>query len=599
MKKKSLSFKKVTFREYKANFIPSFPVLLPPNMSNESILSLLESSIKLMELHEENPFKIRSLQNALFHLEKIADDLLQMTQPQLELLEGVGKGIATKIIEIKESGTTTEYRELLAKTPAGVVDMLSIKGIGPKKVRTLWKELNLETTEALYQACQENKIAKLKGFGEKTQENIKAALEFTQAQKGKFLYADIETLALDMEKNLAEKLKPWPVALTGELRRQLEIVETLQFLVSTDQPAKVFASLDQWTALQKDEQISNPFVWRGIEKISQARVEVKTCEPAKYPAQQLIHSASNEYLSWKVNEQETLYQYLRKNTFESEEKIFESLNLSFVPPELRETREILDKAKSNELPNLVNYEALKGILHNHSTYSDGKHSLEQMAIYCRDLGYQYLGITDHSKTATYANGLQEFRIKEQHQEIEELNKKLAPFKIFKGIESDILNDGSLDYAPEVLSSFDFIIASVHSNLKMSEEKATERLLKAIENPYTTMLGHATGRLLLRREGYPIDHKQIIDACAKHEVIIEINANPWRLDIDWRWIPYALEQGVKISINPDAHETAGYQDMRYGWLAARKGGLTEAMTFNALSVTEIEAYFKQRKKAKGL
>lgn len=237
---------------------------------------------------------------------------------------------------------------------------------------------------------------------------------------------------------------------------------------------------------------------------------------------------------------------------------------------------------------------LKGILHNHSTYSDGKHSLRQMAEHCRDLGYEYLGISDHSQTAVYASGLQEFRVKQQQEEIRQLNVELAPFKIFSGIESDILGDGSLDYSDEILSSFDFIVSSIHSGLTMDINKATNRLLAAINNPYTTILGHMTGRLILERRGYPVDHKAIIDACADKGVVIEINASPYRLDMDWRWVSYALDKGVMISINPDAHSMDGYQAMYYGLQVARKGGLTKEMNLNSLSVSEIAKYFDDRK-----
>jgi DNA polymerase (family X) len=252
-------------------------------------------------------------------------------------------------------------------------------------------------------------------------------------------------------------------------------------------------------------------------------------------------------------------------------------------------------ARENNLPNLISYRDLKGSLHNHSTWSDGIHTLEEMALYCKDqLGLEYLGICDHSRSAFYANGLNEHRIYGQHQEIEALNTKLAPFKVFKGIESDILYDGSLDYPEEVLKTFDFVVASIHSNLKMDEEKATLRLIKAIENPYTTILGHPTGRLLLSRKGYPIDYKRVIDACAANGVVIEVNSNPLRLDLEWRWQRYALEQGVLLSINPDAHRVEGFHDMKYGVLVARKGGLSASKCLNAFSLQDISEYFSNRK-----
>jgi DNA polymerase (family 10) len=261
---------------------------------------------------------------------------------------------------------------------------------------------------------------------------------------------------------------------------------------------------------------------------------------------------------------------------------------------MREGYREIELAKEKKLPTLIELTDLKGILHNHSTYSDGSNTLEEMAVYCKELGYEYLGICDHSKAAQYAGGLKETDILKQHIEIEKLNVELAPFKIFKGIECDILFDGSLDYNNEVLTSFDFIVSSVHSNLKMNEEKAMNRLIRAIENPFTTILGHPTGRLLLMREGYPVDHKKMIDACAANGVVIEINANPYRLDLDWKWIDYALNKDVKLSVNPDAHDLQGYHDMYYGVCSARKGGLYKEMCLNTLTLEEINSYFIQRK-----
>jgi len=279
---------------------------------------------------------------------------------------------------------------------------------------------------------------------------------------------------------------------------------------------------------------------------------------------------------------------------ESEEQIYQKAGWPFIIPELREGK-FEEKFKNVNPDDFITWQDLKGSLHNHSTYSDGANSVEEMARQCMDLGLEYLGMNDHSQYAVYAGGLTPERIKQQHAEIEALNEKLKPFKIFKGIEADILPDGNLDYNEEILKSFDFIVASVHAVLKMDEEKANARLLKAIKNPFTTILGHPTGRLLLSREGYPVDLKLIIDACAANGVIMELNANPFRLDLDWEWIPYAMDKGVMISINPDAHKRESFHDMYYGVLAARKGGLTKEMCFNALPLEKVEQYFLKRKR----
>lgn len=561
-------------------------------MENSDIVRTLRLTSQLMELHEENPFKIRSYTNAIFALEKINARLDELSIAELSLMEGIGKSMADKIHRISEQGTFEELENLLAKTPPGILDMLQIKGIGPKKIRALWKELGLESADALLEACENNQVAKLKGFGEKTQENIKQALLFSQAVVGKLHYASAEPIAADLLKELQEK--GLSACITGQMARKEEIIDQIQLVVDTRDFEQINQLLDTLPAIEKNEKSSSPFVWRGYLEASGLSLEVFLVAPDKFVSHVFVRSAAQAHLCYTDGSGANLLQTALSGSFESEEAIYKKLGLPFIVPELREGLHEFDLVRNNTINNLVEYKDLKGILHNHSTYSDGKHSLEEMALYCKELGYQYLGISDHSKAAFYASGLHEDRVRKQHQEIDALNRKLSPFRIFKGIESDILNDGSLDYTNDVLATFDFIVASIHSNLKMDEQKATQRLIRAIENPYTTILGHPTGRLLLRREGYPVDHKKIIDACAANGVIIEINANPWRLDIDWRWLPYALEKGVMISINPDAHEKEGYHDMVYGVYVARKGGLTREMTFNALPVEELTNHFLKRK-----
>lgn len=517
-----------------------------------------------MELHEENPFKVKSIANAAFKLDKTDIALEGLTVQELEKIDGIGKSIASKINELQTTGTLPELTLMLEKTPDGIIDMLGIKGIGPKKVGQLWRELQIESIGELLYACNENRLITLKGFGAKTQEQVKKQIEFHQSNRGKFHFASLEEFANELVEIIKKKYKTNLVSLTGAMRRKNEIIDKVEVVVATEEHVDV-------------NELENKF---------QVHLNIITCKPEEFYAALFKTTASAEHL----DQLETLT--LAHPA--SEMEIYESFHLPYIEPELREGLKEIELARSNKLPKLVEYTDLKGILHNHSTYSDGIHSLREMAEHCKKLGYEYLGICDHSQSAFYANGLKPERILEQHQEIDRLNEQLQPFKIFKGIESDILNDGSLDYTPDVLKTFDFIVASVHSNLKMTEEKATARIIKAIENPYTTLLGHPTGRLLLSREGYPIDHKKVIDACAANGVIIELNAHPYRLDIDWRWIPYCLEKGVKISINPDAHEKNGYNDMKYGTYVARKGMLTKEMCLNAMSKEEIELFFKTKK-----
>lgn len=560
-------------------------------MENNEIIRLFELTTKLFELYDENPFKIRSYTNAILALEKVSQPLESLSVEQLIHIEGIGKSIADKIFLLNTEGTFPELQNLLAQTPEGIIDILNIKGLGPKKVKILWRDLGIETTDALLQACEENKVATLKGFGEKTQENIKQALLFQQANTGKMHYADAETAVVF----LLKIFRDWNITaqLTGQMARKSDVVETIQLVVATDSPGIVEQKLDQLPELEKSRN-SGPFAWRGHLAASGLPVEVLSVKPSTFVSNAFVYSATPEHSAYVTELGKTLFQVALGGSYTDEKQIYEKAGLPYIIPEMREGLDEFTWMKAHSVEEIVALNNIKGTLHNHSTYSDGKHTLEEMATYCQSMGYEYLGISDHSKSAFYANGLLEDRVIRQQGEIDILNQKLAPFRIFKGIESDILNDGSLDYDQNVLKTFDFIVASIHSNLRMDEDKATQRLIKAIENPYTTILGHPTGRLLLRREGYPIDHKKVIDACAANGVIIEINANPWRLDIDWHWIPYCMEKGVMISINPDAHETAGLHDMIYGVHSARKGGLLTSMTLNALPLTEIDVYFQKRR-----
>lgn len=533
-------------------------------MTTEEIAQALKLTAQLMELHEENPFKIKSIANAAYKLDKTDIDLSGKTLQELEKIEGIGKSIAGKIHELQTTGDLKELVRMVEKTPAGVIGMLRIKGIGPKKVGQLWRELEIENVGELLYACNENRLVALKGFGAKTQEQVKKQIEFFQSNMGKFHYAGVEKYALDLVDALKKQYGTELVSLTGSIRRKCEIVEKIEILVAHE----------------------NAALPDGIENPSGIETGIITCAAHEFAAKLFETTAAQEHLQKIPGYKFTIAA--------SEEEIYASFRMQYIEPELREGLDEAELALANRIPQLVSMNDLKGILHNHSTYSDGMNTLKEMAEYCKSLGYEYLGMCDHSQSAFYAEGLKPDRVAEQHREIDELNRQLAPYRIFKGIESDILNDGSLDYTEDVLRSFDFIVASVHSNLKMTEEKATARLLKAIENPYTTILGHPTGRLLLSRPGYPIDHKKIIDACAANGVIIELNAHPYRLDIDWRWIRYCSEKGVKISINPDAHEKSGYHDMYYGTCVARKGMLTKGMCFNALPLSGMEEHFKRRK-----
>ncbi|MCH7415610.1 helix-hairpin-helix domain-containing protein [Belliella sp. R4-6] len=550
-----------------------------------------------MELHDENTFKIRSYQTAVNTLERGEDIFIEgKSFEALQKIPGIGKSIAEVIFHLDTTETHAYLEELLAKTPKGILEVLEVKGLGPKKVKVLWEEMNITSTHELLEACQAGQVAKIKGFGEKTQESIIQALEFKASNQGKWLFADIEeaVLALDNEFKVLKGVKT--KAIVGEFARKMEIITEVEWLFAVEDKDTVIKALSSIMNIEQDYKRSSPFKWRGRNTDPEVQIIIHFTDSEKFIKEKILRTGSKAHLLFPMEGNVPFIDILNSEAFMTEEEVYKKAGFRWIPEELREGFFEFDWAKDEEKA-LLEEKDLKGILHNHSTYSDGKHTLRQMAEHCKSLGYEYLGISDHSRTASYAGGLDIEKVQKQQREIDELNQELAPFKIFKGIESDILTDGSLDYPEDVLASFDFIVSSIHSGLSMDRKKATARLLKAIENPHTTILGHPTGRLLLRREGYPVDHKVIIDACATNGVVIEINANPWRLDLDWRWIQYALEQGVMLSVNPDAHAMEGYADMRYGVLVGRKGGLTADMTFNALNLAEIEKYFSKRKKSR--
>ncbi|MBD2755485.1 helix-hairpin-helix domain-containing protein [Spirosoma validum] len=562
-------------------------------MTNSEIVDLLELTGRLMELHDRDAFKTRSFQTAAFNLDKSTADLANLPVEELVKLPGIGKSVAQKIREIAETGRLTDLDELLAQTPEGVLDMFRIKGLGVKKVRTLWHELGIDNLRDLQQAGENGEIAKIKGFGASTQEKILAALEFLQEQQGKVRMDKAALIANLLRDELTKHFDR--VEISGQVRRKAQEVDTVQLLIQTSDPVSAMLTLSQLPNLTQNELDSSPFVWRG--KLNGFDVLV---ELLLYPAEQIdrqlfIQTAGEPHLQQVGVGGVTLLQVAYASPDVTEPAIYERAGLPYIVPEMREDDFAFRWASRHQNDELVTWDDLRGTLHNHSTWSDGKQSIAAMAAYCRELGLTYFGIADHSKTATYAHGLSVEQIQVQQAEVDQLNQSFGTdFRIFKGIESDILGDGSLDYDDATLATFDYVVASVHQTLTMSLEKATTRLLRAIENPYTTILGHPTGRLLLAREGYPIDHRAIIDACAEHNVVIEINASPYRLDIDWRWIDYAIQQGVMLSINPDAHDLAGLLDMHYGVAIGRKGGLTKAMTFNTLTLEEMNEYLQQRR-----
>jgi DNA polymerase (family 10) len=554
--------------------------------TNATISEQFELLSKLMDIHQENSFKSKSYSSAAFAIDKLPFELETFEKGKIASIKGIGESSAKKIIEILETDRLSVLDELINKTPEGVFDMLRIKGLGPKKIATIWHEMGIETIGELLYACNENRLLLYKGFGEKTQKNVADAIEFFMRNQGHFLYADVESYVEKVKEILSARFPSNQFLIGGDFFRQMPTLDELVWI--TDAPLSMVQDFLAEIAFIIESNGTDQFIAKGPENLRMLYIHA---ESTNIDQIQFEKSVSPGFLeNWKKN-----FDTLNISSIEPSNWL-NTFGINFIPTFLREDPSIIEDAKNTRFDEIISTDQIKGIIHSHSNWSDGSNTIEEMALACIAQGFEYLVISDHSKSAFYANGLNEERIKAQHQYIDELNKKLAPFKIFKSIESDILNDGALDYSDNLLSTFDMVIASVHSNLKMSEEKAMSRLLTAIENPYTTVLGHPTGRLLLSRKGYPIDHEKIIDACIANDVVIEINAHPRRLDLDWTWIKIAQEKGAILSINPDAHHIDGYHDVKYGVLAAQKGGLKKQNNLSSYSLQEIESYLNRFRKA---
>lgn len=549
-------------------------------MTNHEIADHFELLAKLMDIHNEDSFKAKSYASAAFRIEKLPEQLSGLAVEALKGLPAIGASLAAKIHELDTTGKLGILEDYLQKTPVGVVDMLSIKGIGPKKISLLWKELGLESIGELEYACQENRLVTVKGFGAKTQQAILDSIAFMRSNSGFCLYAAADVVLAQIIDRLQQAHPDALISPAGAFRSQMPTLSQIDLIttLNSEQIIPAFAGMEYQLAASEQEhtliiQLS------GLPDV----IITSTPDATTFYKELFISTGAAAF------QEAFAAQYQLPDSISSEQDIFTANHLAYVHPAMRNEAAVLTQAAAGELPQLIMPADIKGIIHSHSTYSDGQHSLQQMAEAARDKGYEYLVISDHSQAAFYANGLGPERIRQQHEEIDRLNERMAPFKIFKSIEADILNDGQLDYTDEVLNTFDLVIASVHSNLKMSEEKAMQRLLTAIQHPATRILGHPTGRLLLSRNGYPVDHKTLIDACAAHKVVLEINAHPRRLDLDWNWISYALEQGVLLSINPDAHSIDGMDLVKYGVMAAQKGGLAAAQNLSSFSLVEMEQF----------
>ncbi len=553
-------------------------------MDNYEIANNFSLLSKLIDIHGDDSFKAKTYSITAYTIENLPTQLSSLAYEKIFSIKNIGSATGKKIIEQLETGRLALLDEYILKTPPGVLEMLRIKGLGPKKISVIWKEMGLENIGELLYACEENRLSLTKGFGAKTQQNIKEAIEFYMNSKGNYLYGQIENFALAFTEKMQKRFPQKRFLLTGDANRHAEVIHEIEWI--TDAQTNILATYfdeQEYTTEVEDDVI----IARGPENVSLKFVSV----PTNLLFTRLFeNNCSNDFF----NEWKNKYGWETSVSYNSEEDIFEKAGLQFIPPFLRELPAVIKQAETHSLPQVIQLKDIRGIIHTHSDWSDGVDTIENMAKAAIKKGLEYLVISDHSQSAYYAKGLLPDRIKAQHALIDELNDKLKPFKIFKSIESDILNDGSLDYDDKILSTFDLVITSVHSNLKMSIEKAMPRLLKAIANPYCTILGHMTGRLLLSRNGYPVDHEKIINACASHNVVIEVNAHSRRLDMDWRYIPKAIEKGVLISIDPDAHAVDAFNDIRYGVLAAQKGGLTKENNLSSFTLQQFEAFLEKQK-----
>jgi DNA polymerase (family X) len=575
-------------------------------MDKKIVAEILEEIGTLLELKGENPFKTRAYFNAARVIEGLEEDLDGLVESnEIGKLKGIGQALTEKITELVTTGRSEYYEKLKTEFPSGLMELLRVPGLGPKKVKALYEKLGISNIGELEYACNENRLLDLEGFGERSQEKILQGIQYLKKSHGLFLFSIGWEEAQALEAALRGHKKIQRLSVAGSLRRRKEIIKDIDLVVSTRDSAAVmafFTTLPQVEAVTaKGDTKASVILKSGI------TADLRAVSDTEFPYAIHHFTGSKEHniamraraqqMGLKMNE----YGLFREKDnhlipCKDERAIFKALGLAYIPPELREDLGEIAAAESDGagLPDLLCEDAVKGVFHTHSTYSDGNASLEEMVKTARRLGYQYIGISDHSQSAYYAHGLKEDDLKKQHAEIDELRQKYKDITIFKGTEADILADGSVDYGEEVLANFDFVIASIHSRFKMTEEEMTKRIIKAMSNPYVTMLGHPTGRLLLAREGYPLNIPKVIEAARRHHVIVEINANPHRLDLDWRFGKLAKEHGVKVSINPDAHSTEGLRDVAYGVGIARKGWLGSQDVVNTMTREEMGTFLQNRK-----
>ena len=571
-------------------------------LDRTGVVKILNFMADLLDLESDNPFRSRSFRSGARALEGLSGDLSQLVEArELTSVKGIGESIAAVIADLLTTGSTGRLDELLEAIPEGVRDMLSIAGLGPKKIRVIWKEMGIEDIEVLAEACREGRLAGFKGFGAKSEAKILQGIDYMESVSGMFLRVECEKVAAELLDYVAGCTAVGRVEVAGSYRRAKEVMKDLDLVISTADPAAVVEHICSWPR-------SAEVVARGESKTSLRcpgglGVDFRIVEDSQFPFALCHFTGSKEHNTemrarakkqgLKLNE----YGLFRGDELAecgSEEEIHRALGLDFIAAERRENFGEIELAADSSLPELVEEADIRGLVHLHTDYSDGEAGIEEMAEAARARGLSYMGVTDHSQSAFYAGGLKPDDVKRQHEEIDRLNASMKDFRIFKGIESDILADGSLDYEDEVLELFDFVIASLHSSFNQPLEEMTNRVLRAIANPYTTMLGHVTTRLLLRRDGVALDMEKILTAASADGVVVEVNANPRRLDLDWRHGPRARELGLLTSVNPDAHTVEGIGDIRFGVGIARKAGFEASRVVNTLDADSFGEFIGRRR-----
>jgi DNA polymerase (family 10) len=576
-------------------------------MTKGEIAEALQQIATLLELKDENPFKIRAYANAARSIEAWGGNLSDLQDEEaLAKIPGIGKAIAAKIKELAATGSLKYLQDLQAEFPAAILELFSLPGLGAKKIKTLYEKLKISSIAQLLKACESGRVAELPGFGETTQQKLCEAIAKRTQHAGSFQFGEVAVEAETIRNDLAAHPDALHVDLAGSYRRRKEIVRDLDFIVATKKPAAVSQFFIEHPLVESI--IAQGSTKTSVRLRSGIQSDLRVISSAEYPFALNYFTGSKEHniemrnralkRGWTLNEYQLAVLPPDPKTRQKklptkiprvreEADLYRAVDLDFIPPELRENCGEFEAAEKHSIPKLIEKENLRGTFHCHTVASDGHNSIEEMAEAAQALGLDYLGIADHSRSSIQAHGIDEAKLREQIAMIRKLNKKFDGFRLFAGIECDILRDGSLDFPDAVLSQLDYVVVSVHSVFSLSESEMTGRVIRAIENPLVTMLAHPTGRLLLKRDPYQIDIPAILDAAARTGTWIELNAAPKRLDLDWRWWPLAKQKGVKCVINPDAHRTERLQDLWFGIGIARKGWLTKADVVNCLPLDKIE------------